>query len=85
MLVSIFPFSWLTVHVQISTLQGNIDVSWRIRGTKGNSVKDLFLILDLLIQGRAGSGTLYFTSIRKEKGRPFTICTLIMTLSFSCS
>ncbi|KAF9473867.1 DUF1783-domain-containing protein [Pholiota conissans] len=43
-------------HVKghISQLQGNIDVSFRIRGSKG-------------------SGTLYFTSIRKEKGQPFTV------------
>ncbi|KAF9532829.1 cytochrome oxidase complex assembly protein 1-domain-containing protein [Crepidotus variabilis] len=43
-------------HVKghISQLQGNIDISFRIRGSKG-------------------SGTLYFTSIRKEKGVPFTV------------
>ncbi|CAA7271077.1 unnamed protein product [Cyclocybe aegerita] len=43
-------------HVKghISQLQGNIDVSFRVRGSKG-------------------SGTLYFTSIRKEKGAPFTV------------
>ncbi|KAF8177244.1 cytochrome oxidase complex assembly protein 1-domain-containing protein [Pholiota molesta] len=43
-------------HVKghIGQLQGNIDVSFRIRGSKG-------------------SGTLYFTSIRKEKGLPFTV------------
>lgn len=52
------PEWWLNgdpkINGRISMLQGNIDVSWRIRGTKG-------------------SGTLYFTSIRKEKGHPFTI------------
>ncbi|KJA17900.1 hypothetical protein HYPSUDRAFT_45741 [Hypholoma sublateritium FD-334 SS-4] len=42
------------VNGRISQLQGNIDVSFRIRGSKG-------------------SGTLYFTSIRKEKGIPFTV------------
>ncbi|PFH45944.1 hypothetical protein AMATHDRAFT_157173 [Amanita thiersii Skay4041] len=51
------PEWWLNgdpyVTGQIGQLQGNIDVSFRIRGTKG-------------------SGTVYFTSIRKEKGRPFT-------------
>ncbi|KDR73820.1 hypothetical protein GALMADRAFT_212599 [Galerina marginata CBS 339.88] len=43
-------------HVKghISQLQGNIDVSFRVRGSKG-------------------SGTLYFTSIRKEKGVPYTV------------
>ncbi|PPQ78437.1 hypothetical protein CVT25_011882 [Psilocybe cyanescens] len=42
------------VKGRISQLQGNIDVSFRVRGSKG-------------------SGTLYFTSIRKEKGIPFTV------------
>lgn len=35
-------------------LQGNIDLSFRLKGHKG-------------------SGTLYFTSVRKAKGEPFTI------------
>ncbi|KXN81709.1 hypothetical protein AN958_03807 [Leucoagaricus sp. SymC.cos] len=52
------PEWWLNgdpkINGRISTLQGNIDVSWRIRGTKS-------------------SGTLYFTSIRREKGLPFSI------------
>jgi len=38
----------------INTLQGNIDISFRVKGSKG-------------------AGTLYFTSIRREKGQPFTI------------
>ncbi|KAJ3832775.1 cytochrome oxidase complex assembly protein 1-domain-containing protein [Lentinula raphanica] len=38
----------------ISTMQGNIDVSFRIKGSKG-------------------AGTVYFTSIRREKGVPFEI------------
>ncbi|KIK70076.1 hypothetical protein GYMLUDRAFT_151629 [Collybiopsis luxurians FD-317 M1] len=38
----------------ISTMQGNIDVSFRIKGSKG-------------------AGTVYFTSIRREKGIPFEI------------
>ncbi|KAF6763685.1 cytochrome oxidase complex assembly protein 1-domain-containing protein, partial [Ephemerocybe angulata] len=38
----------------ISQLQGNIDVSFRIKGSKG-------------------AGTIYFTSIRKEKGTPYTV------------
>ncbi|KAF8237085.1 DUF1783-domain-containing protein [Tricholoma matsutake] len=52
------PEWWLNgdpkIHGRISQLQGNVDVSFRIKGSKG-------------------SGTLYFTSIRKEKGLPFTI------------
>ncbi|KAG7087646.1 hypothetical protein E1B28_013594 [Marasmius oreades] len=39
---------------QISTMQGNVDMSFRVKGSKG-------------------SGTVYFTSIRREKGVPFTI------------
>lgn len=38
-------------------LQGTVDISMRVKGSKG-------------------AGTLYFTSIRKEKGQPFTICML---------
>ena len=36
---------------------------------------------------RAGSGTIYFTSIRKEKGVPFTVCTFssIKVLSLNLS
>ncbi|KAF8163761.1 cytochrome oxidase complex assembly protein 1-domain-containing protein [Crassisporium funariophilum] len=52
------PEWWLNgdpyVSGKISQLQGNIDVSFRIRGSKG-------------------PGTVYFTSIRKEKGIPFTV------------
>ncbi|KAH0584657.1 hypothetical protein J132_00080 [Termitomyces sp. J132] len=52
------PEWWLNgdplIHGKISQLQGNVDVSFRIKGSKG-------------------AGTLYFTSIRKEKGVPFTI------------
>ncbi|KAJ7583283.1 cytochrome oxidase complex assembly protein 1-domain-containing protein [Mycena floridula] len=42
------------IHGRISTMQGNIDVSFKVKGTKG-------------------AGTLYFTSIRREKGAPFEI------------
>lgn len=77
---SMFPICQWTVifladlfHVQISTLQGNIDVSWRIRGTKGILSRAIYeRSSEFNVQ--AGSGTLYFTSIRKEKGQPFTIC-----------
>jgi len=52
------PEWWLNgdpyVSGHIGQLQGNIDVSFRIRGPKG-------------------SGTLYFTSIRREKGAPYTV------------
>ncbi|KAF4608305.1 hypothetical protein EYR40_000649 [Pleurotus pulmonarius] len=52
------PEWWLNgdprIKGNINQLQGNVDVSLRLKGSKG-------------------SGTLYFTSIRKEKGVPFTI------------
>ncbi|KAF5387025.1 hypothetical protein D9615_002060 [Tricholomella constricta] len=52
------PEWWLNgdpmINGRISQLQGNVDVSFRIKGSKG-------------------AGTLYFTSIRKDKGLPFTI------------
>ncbi|KAJ1308463.1 hypothetical protein OPQ81_004167 [Rhizoctonia solani] len=52
------PTWWMVgqpyVNGAINLLQGNIDISMRVKGSKG-------------------AGTLYFTSIRKEKGQPFTI------------
>jgi len=52
------PVWWLNgdpwINGSISLMQGNVDLSFRLKGHKG-------------------SGTLYFTSIRKAKGEPFTI------------
>ncbi|KDN48096.1 hypothetical protein RSAG8_03112, partial [Rhizoctonia solani AG-8 WAC10335] len=52
------PTWWMVgqpyVDGAINLLQGKVDISMRVKGSKG-------------------AGTLYFTSIRKEKGRPFTI------------
>ncbi|KAJ7071467.1 cytochrome oxidase complex assembly protein 1-domain-containing protein [Mycena amicta] len=52
------PEWWLNgypiIHGQINQLQGNIDVSFRIKGS-------------------AGSGTVYFTSVRKAKGIPYEL------------
>jgi len=52
------PEWWLNgdpwVEGAINMMQGNVDVSFRLKGHKG-------------------SGTLYFTSVRKAKGEPFTI------------
>ncbi|KAJ7139697.1 cytochrome oxidase complex assembly protein 1-domain-containing protein [Mycena epipterygia] len=52
------PEWWLNgypiIHGQINQLQGNIDVSFRIKGS-------------------LGSGTVYFTSVRKAKGIPYEI------------
>jgi len=41
------------VYGSVKMLQGNIDVSFRIKGHKG-------------------AGTVYFTSIRRTRGEPFT-------------
>ncbi|CAE6391021.1 unnamed protein product [Rhizoctonia solani] len=52
------PTWWMVgqpyVDGAINLLQGKVDISMRVKGSKG-------------------AGTLYFTSIRKEKGQPFTI------------
>ncbi|KAJ7462785.1 cytochrome oxidase complex assembly protein 1-domain-containing protein, partial [Mycena galericulata] len=52
------PEWWLNgypiIHGQINQLQGNIDLSFKIKGSKG-------------------SGTVYFTSVRKAKGIPYEI------------
>ncbi|GBE81890.1 DUF1783-domain-containing protein [Sparassis latifolia] len=52
------PIWWLNGDPWISgaiyLMQGNVDVSFRLKGHKG-------------------AGTLYFTSIRKAKGEPFTV------------
>jgi len=52
------PEWWLNgypiIHGQINQLQGNIDLSFRIKGS-------------------LGSGTVYFTSVRKAKGMPYEI------------
>jgi len=52
------PVWWLNgdpyINGGVHLMQGNVDLSFRIKGHKG-------------------SGTLYFTSIRKAKGEPFTI------------
>ncbi|KAJ7293751.1 cytochrome oxidase assembly protein 1 [Mycena rebaudengoi] len=52
------PEWWLNgypiIDGQINQLQGNIDVSFRIKGSRG-------------------SGTVYFTSVRKAKGVPYEI------------
>ncbi|CAE6443582.1 unnamed protein product [Rhizoctonia solani] len=52
------PTWWMVgqpyVDGAINLLQGKVDISVRVKGSKG-------------------AGTLYFTSIRKEKGQPFTI------------
>ncbi|KAI0929235.1 hypothetical protein AcW1_006228 [Taiwanofungus camphoratus] len=52
------PVWWLNgspwIHGAIYLMQGNVDLSFRLKGHKG-------------------AGTLYFTSIRKAKGQPFTV------------
>lgn len=56
--IQLEPKWWLGgepwIEGMINTLQGKVDLRFRITGSQG-------------------SGTVYFTSIRKEKGMPFTI------------
>ena len=52
--------------------QGNVDLTFRVKGHKGgNGVDTGSKVISFLI----GSGTVYFTSIRRAKGEPFTIRT----------
>jgi cytochrome c oxidase assembly factor 1 len=50
---SIHSISSHSFYTKINLPQGNVDLSFRLKGHRG-------------------SGTLYFTSIRKAKGEPFT-------------
>jgi hypothetical protein len=52
-------------------LQGNVDISFRVKGSRGERVDASFSLPVLTLL--AGAGTLYFTSVRKAKGEPFTI------------
>ena len=49
-------------------------------------VRDVYSITSLLKLLCAGSGTLYFTSVRKAKGEPFTICMLssFLRINYLC-
>ncbi|EAU80624.1 hypothetical protein CC1G_10191 [Coprinopsis cinerea okayama7 len=70
------PEWWLNgdprVIGRISVLQGNIDVSFRVKGSKGTYFTH-WIRLKIFMTSFSGSGTVYFTSIRKEKGAPFTV------------
>ena len=37
------------------------------------------------VRGPTGAGTVYFTSVRKDKGIPFTICACFLQDTFSVS
>jgi hypothetical protein len=50
---AIITASLIFSDFQVKMLQGNIDISFRVKGHKG-------------------AGTVYFTSIRRERGGPFT-------------
>lgn len=57
-------------------MQGNVDVSFRLKGHKGQlSVILTFYGPDVILR-LAGAGALYFTSVRKSKNEPFKICAL---------
>lgn len=51
---------------------GKVDISMRVKGSKGKTCSSKSP--NKLLESRAGAGRVYFTSIRKEKGQPFTIC-----------
>lgn len=54
-------------------MQGNVDLSFRIKGHKGREFTQNVLCRVDHIHDNIAAGTLYFTSIRKAKGEPFTI------------
>lgn len=57
-------------------MQGNVDLSFRIKGHKGLSHN--FTNVSFNVERtQLGAGTVYFTSIRKAKGQQFTICTYL--------
>jgi cytochrome c oxidase assembly factor 1 len=75
---------WVSGSVKM--LQGNIDVSFRVKGHRGTHKLLLRTVTSLLIfclsgTGK-GAGTVYFTSIRRERGGPFTTCAYQVSLAF---
>ena len=77
----------MSVHLRLTSCRV---ISMSALGYEGQEVgvhiRCLFFSLTSLLS-RAGSGTIYFTSIRKEKGAPFTVCTFysIKVLSLNLS
>ena len=63
-------FDVLMLSIQISMPQGNVDLTFRVKGHKGRGVPCPCLRVSSL---PVDSGTVYFTSIRRAKGEPFTI------------
>ena len=56
--------------MQIHMPGGNIDLSFRVKGHKGElQCPQCIYLLNCF----PGAGTLYFTSIRRVKGEPFQI------------
>ena len=55
-------------------LQGNVDLSFRVKGHKGQRSNDVHTPHPTRLTRFffSGAGTLYYTSIRKAKGEPFT-------------
>jgi cytochrome c oxidase assembly factor 1 len=74
---------WVSGSVKM--LQGNIDVSFRVKGHRGTHrfllrTVDFFTYLLFVWYGK-GAGTVYFTSIRRERGGPFTTCAYQISLA----
>ena len=65
----------LRVVPKVHMLQGNVDISVRVKGSNGthSSISNCIFLYSIRLQ-ILGEGTLYFTSVRKAKGEPFTIC-----------
>ena len=58
---------------QVKMLQGNIDISFRVKGHKGTHLPRAVPSLLIFVRLK-DAGTVYFTSIRRERGGPFTTC-----------
>jgi hypothetical protein len=83
---AIITASLIFSDFQVKMLQGNIDISFRVKGHKGTRRILLRAVPSLLIFVRLvseGAGTVYFTSIRRERGGPFTTCAYLCFLPFS--
>lgn len=58
--------------------QGNVDLTFRVKGHKGMSKSEDAV---QTISSFLGSGTVYFTSIRRAKGEAFTIRASLVCLT----
>jgi hypothetical protein len=66
---------------QVKMLQGNIDISFRVKGHKGTHLPRAVPSLLIFVRLK-DAGTVYFTSIRRERGGPFTTCAYLHIVPF---